>query len=484
VGDSEVKMLSRIEEEEPSSSFPWEKDKLGREKLAQQLLPILKTIKQPMTLGLYGPYGSGKTNFVKRLKAMLEAKSPKISCVYLNAWETDMSDNPFWAILSSLRKTLIELAPRDRQEALADKASKLVNVAIKVTIHDLLPSLLEGLIKKSTPIDDPKKLLAKIRSTIDEIDLSKLRSEQERQNSLKKFKADLEEILKMSAPPGPRMSPPPEGRTTIPSETRRDPVFVFVDELDRCRPTYALELLECLKHLFMVEGLVFVISIDKRMLRSAIRVVYGDGIDDEGYIRRFINWGIHLPVMSSRDFALETFKKLGISELPGIDRTDLDIAASSFSYFSNLTKLPLRDQEQLIAEINLALHLHPKSRMPSLSDYCTIAIIRKRFPQKFFGVLSREISYKAIVKEISELASEASSRESGTEETKWEDKEAELYSMFMVEKDANGTLSDSERTAIRYVKTRNERYNFPSSEIYASIVDKMLDVASSIDIAY
>ena len=63
----------------------------------------------------------------------------------------------------------------------------------------------------------------------------------------------------------------------------------FVDELDRCRPTYAVELLERIKHLFEVDNIVFVLALSTGQLESSIRSLYGDGLDAPGYLRRFID---------------------------------------------------------------------------------------------------------------------------------------------------------------------------------------------------
>jgi predicted KAP-like P-loop ATPase len=63
------------------------------------------------------------------------------------------------------------------------------------------------------------------------------------------------------------------------------PIVIFVDELDRCRPPYAISLLERIKHLFDIEGLVFVLSLDKEQLGHSIGAVYGDRIDSASYLK-------------------------------------------------------------------------------------------------------------------------------------------------------------------------------------------------------
>ena len=79
------------------------------------------------------------------------------------------------------------------------------------------------------------------------------------------------------------------------------PFVIFIDELDRCRPPYAIELLERVKHLFGVRGLIFVLSIDKEQLGESIKSQYGD-IDTERYFRRFFDLTYMLRNSSVEDF--------------------------------------------------------------------------------------------------------------------------------------------------------------------------------------
>ncbi|WP_081764293.1 P-loop NTPase fold protein [Sphingobium sp. Ant17] len=70
-------------------------------------------------------------------------------------------------------------------------------------------------------------------------------------------------------------------------DPRQAPIFVVVDELDRCRPDYAIALLESIKHLFDVPGVVFVIALHGRQLTASIEAVYGAKFDATAYLRRF-----------------------------------------------------------------------------------------------------------------------------------------------------------------------------------------------------
>ena len=69
----------------------------------------------------------------------------------------------------------------------------------------------------------------------------------------------------------------------------KKPMFVFIDELDRCRPTYAIELLETVKHLFDIPGLVFVVATNTDQLQHSVKAVYGSGFEAQRYLYRFFN---------------------------------------------------------------------------------------------------------------------------------------------------------------------------------------------------
>ena len=73
-------------------------------------------------------------------------------------------------------------------------------------------------------------------------------------------------------------------------------IVIFIDELDRCRPTYAIEVLERIKHLFGVAGYVFVISLDKEQLSHSIATIYGAKMDSNWYLRRFFDLEYKLPI--------------------------------------------------------------------------------------------------------------------------------------------------------------------------------------------
>ena len=79
------------------------------------------------------------------------------------------------------------------------------------------------------------------------------------------------------------------------------PLVFIIDELDRCRPTFAIELLERVKHIFDIPDMVFVFGINRDELCSSIQSVYGE-IDADTYLRRFFDMEFLLPDVNSEVF--------------------------------------------------------------------------------------------------------------------------------------------------------------------------------------
>jgi hypothetical protein len=82
------------------------------------------------------------------------------------------------------------------------------------------------------------------------------------------------------------------------ASSKKGPLIVVIDELDRCRPSYALEMLERVKHLFDVPNVVFLFFIHSPALHSAIQKTYGQGISSAEYLKKFFSLTIGLPVAS------------------------------------------------------------------------------------------------------------------------------------------------------------------------------------------
>jgi hypothetical protein len=122
----------------------------------------------------------------------------------------------------------------------------------------------------------------------------------------------------------------------------------MVDELDRCRPNYAVEYLETIKHVFDVHGLAFVLAVDKAQLESSAKALFGHDLNFTEYYRKFAHRNVELPAPSEQ----------GVNSLANhYANTILEVADGEFRRSSMLA---IHDRISDIMEIAMRLKLLPR----------------------------------------------------------------------------------------------------------------------------
>lgn len=175
------------------------------------------------------------------------------------------------------------------------------------------------------------------------------------------------------------------------------PLVFFIDELDRCRPTYAVELLERIKHLFNISSIIFVLATDKEQLGHSIRALYGQQMNVDGYLRRFIDLEYQLPMVPSETYCEHLFRQFGIDELLK-DRDERDKEAGkqnlleTFSGLASAFGFSLRVQEQCLMRISLALRATPKHYRLYSQFLATLIAIKVALPEQYQQFMNRTIS--------------------------------------------------------------------------------------------
>ena len=144
-------------------------------------------------------------------------------------------------------------------------------------------------------------------------------------------------------------------------------MVVFVDELDRCRPTFAISLIEGIKHLFGVKGVCYVVSTNMVQLAQATRAVCGPGFDGSGYLRRFFDVQCQLPEPSPLRFAESLFVVSSVMAaaqsrlshgLPegGLKDTEWgETAPAAFCWVADEFGLDFRSQQQVFAVVEASV---------------------------------------------------------------------------------------------------------------------------------
>lgn len=269
---------------EERDGFP--ADKLDRAKYAEFLTNFLSSMnKESYVMNLNAEWGAGKTFFLQRWYHSIKNEYPS---VYIDAWKHDFSDDPLLAVIASITDYLKE----NTKESASDKAQTVLKSGWRFT-KNVAPELMRGITKKISGVDisnfgddenssiDNLKYDPESTNGVEDFSLFAgkvfqvaLADHSEKTNEIDVFKLAikgwLDELIEQT-------------------DDLKLPMFVFIDELDRCRPTYAIELLETVKHLFEIKGIIFVIATDTNQLQHSIKAVYGEGFDSSRYLYRFFN---------------------------------------------------------------------------------------------------------------------------------------------------------------------------------------------------
>ncbi|HGZ0342803.1 P-loop NTPase fold protein [Enterobacter cloacae] len=249
-------------------------DTLDRQKYGKHLYEVCiahgKT--SNLVININAEWGAGKTYFTKRLAKTI---STAHATVYIDAWKEDFSDDPLLTVFSSIKEQLT---------GQSDKFTTLLNNTIS-NIGPLLktatPILLEGLIKKYTGIETFSDLTKDLSTKL--LDLHS-----EKANKIATIKKGISEWVRYI-----------EQQDGI---EKKLPLFIIIDELDRCRPDFAISLLEITKHIFNIPGVIFIISTDTEQLQHSIKVVYGSEFSASHYLNRFFDRRFLLPTPKMSDF--------------------------------------------------------------------------------------------------------------------------------------------------------------------------------------
>ena len=292
----------------------FENDKLNRKNIAVNLTNILQNFDTSvgLILAIDSAWGGGKTTFIKMWKNMLDSEV-KIPNFYFSAWEDDHTKEPLVAIFSELHSYLKNIKI---DKGKLEKLSSITKSVFAKTLPTISQVITEKALDK-VGIDD--KSLQKIIESFSENTATILLESYTKEKEIIK---QLKELLS----------------SIIESVGESKPFIIFIDELDRTRPTYAIEMLETIKHLFGIPNLIFVISIDKAQLSKSIQAVYGD-IDTQNYLRRFFDLEFILPKQINGFLAhLDEIYNLKTIKMGDIIKTD-NFSLRELEHFASQIRL-------------------------------------------------------------------------------------------------------------------------------------------------
>ena len=321
--------LIRIPPIVPVAGDIYKGDNLDRRPDCEHLRDAILAAQTPCTLAINASWGAGKTVFLQMLRE--ECKAAGMSCVYFDAWKNDFHSDALPPMIGQIemqmqgkRELPAELIDAGRE--LCRKAPLAALAAALGVAGDAATGGAATAIKGAGSI---LKTMGKESDAVEEYVA--------RQKAMENFRNAL-------------------GEFAAPKNGESKPLVFFVDELDRCRPIFAVEVLEKIKHVFDVPGVFFVLAVNKEELKKTLLSVYGE-INPTLYLRKFFDFEFNLE--NRRNVVMAALKRGGVSAEHVRDSEHLyDYLPKMCQDFS----LSPRDQEQIAALMARALTLTPSGK--------------------------------------------------------------------------------------------------------------------------
>ena len=330
-------------------------DEFKRKPIAENIIRLLTSDIDLSPMVIDGGWGTGKTEFCQKLIRLMQEQHRDYQPVYIDAFRSDHSGEPLLALLAEIIKACTPEdtgeQPSEQRKNITRKVAKAAGFVMKTVakaavghvLKQNTDDLAEGFQQIMNDGQDADSLAETVTDaaatiashTIDATVEALLKEQIEAEKNLETLKACLKEFAE------------------------EKPIILFIDELDRCRPDYAVDMLEVIKHVFEVENVKVVLVTNTKQLRAVINHRYGMEVDAQKYLDKFLKYSFALPDKVVAPFGMrqtlvsvEYFKQLTqnsrmASELQAlIDEHNLTIKFISDMIERN--GLSLRETERLV----------------------------------------------------------------------------------------------------------------------------------------
>ncbi len=244
---------------------PYYQDALGRANYAQSLIRLIEQLSKGV-IAIDGEWGCGKSWFGERLRIDLDQQG-KTRTAWIDVFEADWDDDPTMSLIASIASQLSEAEAKSLIEKVTPYLSKVLPIATKAALKAAGNYL--GVDKDIT------EAVADAGKSSSEVYVKK---HLEDAASTKKNLDDIKALLNASIEGQPKK------------------LVVFIDELDRCSPAYAIRFLERLKHLFDLDGVIYILLWNRKQVQSSVELFYGAGSNGQMYLDKFVDYPLHLPL--------------------------------------------------------------------------------------------------------------------------------------------------------------------------------------------
>ncbi len=354
---------------------PYRNDALSRKESGEALTEFVLSANDSVVVCIDAPWGQGKTTFLKMWEQHL--KNNEIPTIYFNAWESDFSDDALVCLIGEISASITELSKTGDESKAREYLGKTKNIGV-------------ALLKRSVPVaaklatagalDLDKVTEQALAGLAESIAKEQLEKYENSKKSIESFRGAISQLANsITDPENPK------------------PLVFIIDELDRCRPNFAIEILEKAKHFFNVQNIVFVLGADKKQLGSSIKAIYGEGLNVNGYLRRFMDFDYILPPPDKGCFVKALFNKYSFNEYFSKKNTrgvqyEGEQSLSMFSELFELYGLTLREQEHCCSLLSLSIRTTPENGKLYPRFLCFLIVLKVKSPDLYKELITDEIT--------------------------------------------------------------------------------------------
>jgi hypothetical protein len=336
----------------------WSGDHLNRQEdgltvanylVSRSLARLDSGIQDGFVFAIQGEYGEGKSYFLRNLARQLNQEHP---VAFIDAWESDTIGSPYMALLNALDTALQPFLAKDSKSERAGRmighTTAILGAVIKGAGKKAAEKYLgEGIGEAVAEItgfpeakteDDADDKAGEVGSQAITDGMAQFSNINEvyalgpkaTLNELRLHRMAREALVDLKAAMGTIVQNLRVG------QDKKAPIFIFVDELDRCSPTYAVAILEEIKHLFGLPGVIFVLGMQPQQLAMSIKGVYGTDFDGSSYLERLIHYRYTLSSSPLDDFITNCLMREPLPEHAFSkdiwDRSIAECVAAVFNY--------------------------------------------------------------------------------------------------------------------------------------------------------
>ena len=370
---------------------PYKDALFGRKAFGESLTALLRNIEDSLVVFVNAPWGEGKTTFAQMWRAHL--RSEKLNAIYFDAYAADYFEDPFVCfsgeILDFVEKELsevdgIQLPKIEFKKTAIEVGKRLAGLVAKIGIRAATMGAVDA-----AHVAELKDIRSDFASGVSEIGSQiiekKIEGYAAEKDALKAFRKTL---------------------ATLAAKVRAQqgfPLTIIVDELDRCRPDFALSLIERIKHLFDVEGVAFILLVNRDQIESYVRTIYGESVDARAYLLKFANMFVDLPVQQPmfehgqgrQEFVRTLIKHYNFSD--GIH--DGGFFSRSISVLFSHFDLTLREIEKTLLVLSIYYSSLPKNELSDEFLISLLAILKTKRPVFFVRLRRGDVTADEFFKE-------------------------------------------------------------------------------------